>query len=253
VGNALALGRVILQTVISRVVVVPHPPLLVPELVTGAATETEPVRAACVGAARELTEVARDWLAIAADPAGPLLLEPSVTGSFRSYGVDVPVSLSAGVPDAPSGADLPLPALVAGWLRAKAGADTVRVQLLAPDLPTADCLELGARLAADPRPTGLLVLADGSNRRGDKAPTRPDDRAEPFDEALRVALAAPNPTALAELDLELAAELGLSSRAAFQVLAGVALGWSGSWRSRVDYSAAPYGVGYHVAVWDPVR
>ena len=33
---------------ISRLVVVPHPPLLVPELVSGAVRDTEPVRSAWV-------------------------------------------------------------------------------------------------------------------------------------------------------------------------------------------------------------
>jgi hypothetical protein len=35
------------------------------------------------------------------------------------------------------------------------------------------------------------------------------------------------------------------------VLAAVALAGGQSWRSRELYSGAPYGVGYHVAVWDP--
>ena len=237
-------------TVISRAVVVPHPPLLVPELVTGAAAETEPLRTACVTAARELTEVTTDWLAIGVDPNGPTLIPPIARGTFLGYGVDVPVGLAAGA-DAPVDPDLPLPALIAGWLRARAGARTVRVQLLPPELSVGDCIDIGADLAADPLPMGLLVLADGPNRIGDAAPARPDKRAEPFDEDLRVALGKPDPAAIAAIDPALATELGVTARPALQVLAGAALAGGQPWQSRELYSGAPYGVGYHVAVWDP--
>ncbi|NUT46012.1 MAG: hypothetical protein HOV94_01655, partial [Saccharothrix sp.] len=94
---------------ISRLAVVPHPPLLVPELVSGAAADTEPVRAACLAAARELAAHAPDWVAVGVDPSGPRVVE-GVAGTFRGFGVDVRVSLSA---DASSvEADLPLPVLV---------------------------------------------------------------------------------------------------------------------------------------------
>jgi hypothetical protein len=243
-------ARVILLTVISRAVLVPHPPLLVPELVTGAAAETEPLRAACVAAARELCEVSRDWLAIAVDQSGPTLI-PSITrGTFLGYGVDVPVRLADGA-DAPVDPELPLPALIAGWLRERAGAKTVRVQLLPPDLSRADAFEIGAELAADPFPMGLLVLADGSNRIGDASPARSDERAEPFDDDLRAALAKPDPAALAAIDAALATELGVTGRPALQALAGAALTAGQPWQARELYSGAPYGVGYHVAVWDP--
>ncbi|HEX9338326.1 MAG TPA: hypothetical protein VF892_20680, partial [Pseudonocardiaceae bacterium] len=77
----------------------PHPPLLVPELVGGATAPTEAVRVASVTAARRLSEVAGDWVAVAADPAGPIVIHSSARGSFAGYGVDVPISLAAdGIP-----------------------------------------------------------------------------------------------------------------------------------------------------------
>lgn len=242
--------RVVLLTVISRAVVVPHPPLLVPELVTGAAAETEPLRTACVTAARELTEVSADWLAIGVDQSGPTLVPLIARGTFLGYGVDVPIGLATGA-DAPVDPDLPLPALIAGWLRERAGARTVRVRLLPPELSVADCVDLGADLAADPLPMALLVLADGPNRIGDAAPARPDDRAGPFDDDLRAALGKPDPAAIAAIDPALAADLGVAARPALQVLAGAALATGRPWQARELYSGAPYGVGYHVAVWDP--
>ena len=76
-------GEVACDTVIIRAVTVPHPPLLVPELVGGARTRTEPVRVACVTAARKLADVADNWVAIAADPAGPMTLDPGIGGHSR--------------------------------------------------------------------------------------------------------------------------------------------------------------------------
>ncbi|MDT7787382.1 MAG: hypothetical protein QOF58_5801 [Pseudonocardiales bacterium] len=51
---------------------------------------------------------------------------------------------------------------------------------------------------------------------------------------------------LLTLDLSLASELGAQGRAAWQVLAGV----PGPWRSLGAEFFAPFGVGYHVAVWE---
>ncbi|WP_322788989.1 class III extradiol ring-cleavage dioxygenase family protein [Lentzea waywayandensis] len=48
------------------------------------------------------------------------------------------------------------------------------------------------------------------------------------------------------LDAGLAHELGAQGRAAWQVLAGV----PGPWRSLGAEFFAPFGVGYHVAVWE---
>jgi hypothetical protein len=202
-----------------------------------------------------LADVAHDWVAVAADPSGPVTLPPDATGSFAGYGVDVRVSLDS-TRDGTARPDrtLPLPALVAGWLRAEADARRVRVRLIEPDLPEEDCRREGADLVADlagPTPVGLLVLGDGSNRHTDRAPAPRDDRAGPFDDEVRAALAAVDPEALLRLDTGLAAELNAAGRAAWQVLAGVALAVGGPWSGEVLYSDQPFGVAYHVAVWDP--
>ncbi len=224
----------------------PHPPLLVPELVGGAVAETEPLRAACLAAARELADSSSRWVVIAGDPSGRRTVGPDISGTFRGYGVDVPVALSA--VESTSDPDLPLPALVAGWLRAAVGASAVRVELVHPDLPPADCFAVGKDLAAEPG-VGFLVLGTGSHRHGDASVGRPDDRAGPFDDGVRAALAAADPEALRDLDPALAAELGADGRAAWQVLAGLA-GATGPWRCARSELLVPYGVGYHVAVWE---
>ncbi|MEU5692704.1 hypothetical protein [Actinosynnema sp. NPDC020468] len=155
--------------------------------------------------------------------------------------MDVPVTLSDTSSSVEPG--LPLPVLLAGWLRAQVGARSVRVHLVPPDLPLADCLALGAELGPE---RALLVLGDGSHRHGEQAVGRPDDRAGAFDEGVRAALAAADRDALAALDPVLAAELGARGRAAWQVLAGV----PGDWRCARSEFLAPFGVGYHVAVWE---
>jgi hypothetical protein len=208
-----------------------------------------------VTAARRLAAVATDWVAVAADPSGPVTLPPGVRGSFAGYGVDVPISLDA-TRDGTAAPDrmLALPALIAGWLRAQVDARRVRVRLIEPDLPTVDCRREGADLVADltgPAPVGLLVLGDGSNRHTDRAPAPPDERAAVFDDEVAAALAAADPDALLALDTEVAAELGAMGRAAWQVLAGVALAVGGRWTGETLYDDQPFGVAYHVAVWDP--
>lgn len=225
---------------------VPHPPLLVPDLVPGRVDSTEPVRAACVEAARRLAETSRSWLAVAAGP-GRATIGPHVRGSFRGYGVDLPVALSARAAGEER-AELSLPGLIAGWLRERAGADSVVLEQVPGDASVADCVATGAALAGRDE-KALLVLGDGSYRHGQAAPGYADERAGDFDDEIATALAEADPETLLATDVELAAELGAVGRAPWQVLAGLARQGPG-WCGDLLYSAAPFGVGYHVAVWD---
>ncbi|GAB3572033.1 class III extradiol dioxygenase subunit B-like domain-containing protein [Amycolatopsis endophytica] len=223
---------------IVQAVVVPQPPLLLPALSPGANAELEALRAACVRAVRGLAAVTREWVAVGAGDHERVI--EGVCGTFRGYGADVPVRLSR---DAVTPEVLPLPALVAGWLREQAGAESVRVHLADGD--PADCERLGKRLAHG-ECTGLLVLADGSNRHGPKSPGSEDERAPGFDDAIARALENADTAALRALDPALATELGAGGRAPWQALAGT----GDDWRGGLLYSAAPFGVGYHVAVWE---
>lgn len=211
-----------------------------PELSPGSAAS---LRAACLAAVARLGD---RWLAVGAHDED-LSIEPESAGSFRGYGVDVPVSLST---ESVPRCDLPLPALVAGWLRERAGAGSVRVELVARTTEPADCACLGKQLAASVESTesetGLLVLADGSNRHGPRSPGSEDERAPGFDENVAEALERADGAALLALDPQLCEELGAGGRVPWQVLAGLGSGW----RAELLYSAAPFGVGYHVAVWE---
>lgn len=236
---------------IRRVAVVPHPPVLVPQLTAGGAEEIEPLRSACLAAAGWLADGGPRWVAVGAHQ-GPRERLCNAVGTFRGYGADITVALGerdARVPDP----DLPLPALVAGWLRGRAAPATpVWMELVPGDLPAARCRALGGQLAAElagAAPVGLLVLGDGAATHTAKAPGYLDERAAGFEAAARDALAAADPAALLGLDADLAAELLATGRAAWQVLAGAALA-TGTWSGQLLYSAAPYGVGYHVAAWE---
>jgi hypothetical protein len=231
---------------------VPQPPLLVPQLTTGRAADSEPMRAACLDVAARLAAVADRWVAVAADPGGRRTVSEPVGGTFLGYGVDVPVTLAPGATT--TSADLPLPLLVAGWLRgAVAPWVVVEAELVPPELSTEDCARVGAglaeRLAARDEPVALLVVGDGAITHGEKAPGYLDRRAEPFDAAVAAALAAADPELLLALDEDLARELSAIGRAPWQVVAGAARAAGHRWRGELAYSAAPFGVAYHVALW----
>jgi aromatic ring-opening dioxygenase LigB subunit len=231
--------------VIVRAAVVPHPPLLVPELVAGADSDVTAVRAACLSVATRLTSAATRWIAVGAGPGG--VLGSDAVGTFAGFGVDVVVRMSDAAPGEPDPA-MVLPALVTAWLRERAGAEEVTMHLVPPDLSPEDCYALGERLAEDPDPVGLLIAGDGSHRHGDRAPGRPDDRAGPFDDAVHEALSNADAKALQALDAHLAEELGAAGRAPWQVLAG-AMG-QGRWTADAQL-LVPFGVAYHLAVLDP--
>ena len=226
----------------SLVVVVPQPPLLLPELAGEAADELADLRAAVHEAAARLAAVTTDWVAVGTDTGRRTVA--GATGTFRGYGRDVRVALG---PDSDSSPDpeLPLPLLVAGLIRPEGV--RIRGELVAEDASTADCLRLGRELRGA---AGLLVVGDGAATHTEQAPGHLDDRAEPFDAAVAKALEHGDPSALAALDPTLAQELWAVGRAPWQVLAGAAE--DREWRGELLYSAAPYGVAYHVAVWTPL-
>jgi hypothetical protein len=231
------------------VAVVPEPPLLVPQLATGAAAETAALRAACREAAHRLAEATTSWVAVGADAGGRRTVTPDARGSFVGFGADSVAAVVVGLePHAAGPVDpaLPLPLLIAGWLRDELPV-TIRGELVAPDADPDACAALGAALARETTGFALLVVGDGAAKHTDKAPGYLDERAGPFDDAVAVAMAAADPAALAALDPALAAELWASGRAPWQVLAGATR--EGEWKGELLHSSRPFGVGYHVAVW----
>lgn len=233
---------------LTRIAVVPYPPLLVPELTVRAGPETEQLRGACLRAVSSLTDSARTWVALGVDRYGPRRITPDAVGTFSGYGVDVTVSLGGGEGISRPDPLLPLPALVAGWLRARAGAEAVTVDLLATEETRQESRDHGARRALSETSVGLLVLTDGARAGGGSARSARDDAAQ-VDERIRRALEAADTGSLLDLPPDRCARAGLRGRAALQALAGAAETEGKVWTGRLLYSEAPYGVGYHVAVW----
>ncbi|MEU9369801.1 class III extradiol dioxygenase subunit B-like domain-containing protein [Streptomyces avermitilis] len=232
--------------------VCPCPPLLVPEVATGAAPELDAARAACTDALGVLAAARPDRLVVLgpAEQSGRGPHPEGTRGSFRGFGVDLDVRLG-GDRAAPAASDgeLPPSLAVAAWLLERTGWSDAPVEGLGvgETLAAERCIEVGAGLVAQAERTALLVMGDASACRTLKAPGYLDERAAGFDAEVARALGAADVTALKGLDAELAYELKASGRAPWQVLAGAGegAGLGGS----LLYDDAPYGVGYLVAAW----
>jgi len=234
--------------------VCPHPPLLIPEIAAGAAAETETMRRACLAAVGRLYDASPEQLVVVGNGPIPGAAHPSATGSLAGYGVPLLVGLGAGDTNtAPTGngaATLPLSVTVGVWLLRQAGyAGQVQARVVTDRATSEECGAMGARIAAFPARTALLVMGDGSARRDERSPGYLDPRGVGFDEAVAAALAEADTEALAKLDPGLATEVWAAGRAPWQVLAGAAEG--ARWDAELLYRGAPYGVGYFVASWTP--
>ena len=95
----------------------------------------------------------------------------------------------------------------------------------------------------------LVVVADGSARRDDRAPGEPHARALEVDEAIERGLREGDPATLAGLDPNLARDVIADGRAALQVLAAAVDEAGGAVRCTRYWSDCPYGVLYVVATW----
>ncbi|MFJ7266567.1 class III extradiol dioxygenase subunit B-like domain-containing protein [Streptomyces sp. NPDC099050] len=228
--------------------VCPAPPMLLPELATGAAAELADARTACSDALSVLAASRPDLLVVvgACDPDHHGAYPQGARGTFRGFGVAADVRLGEGE-EGPR--LLPTPLAVGAWLLGRAGWGAAPLEGfgVAGPLDTGRCLEAGRELAVREDRVALLVMGDGSARRTLKAPGYLDERAAGFDAEAARALGAADLPALAALDAGLAAELQAAGRAPWQVLAGAAEG--AGLEGRLLYEDAPYGVGYFVAAW----
>lgn len=238
---------------------VPSPPALVPELggAAGAAADGEPavLRRAVLSAAGALAEQVSRWIVVGAAESD-LVLGPETAGTFRGYGVDVRVGLSRAVASTTADPALPLPMLIGGWLRAQVAPEvSAQARLIAADSTAAECVAFGARLRAELDAEtdryGVLVVGDGAATMSTKAPRYLDARAEAVQADIDRALTAGDRAALAALDPRLCAELDVSGRPAYQILAGLFSADDTDPKVETRYAAAPFGVAYHVSVWYP--
>ncbi|MFI6936370.1 class III extradiol dioxygenase subunit B-like domain-containing protein [Streptomyces sp. NPDC050287] len=246
--------------------VCPCPPLLVPDVAAGAASELDAARAACTDALSVLAAARPDRLVVVgpADESGRGPHPEGTRGSFRGFGVDLDVCLGAanaaatasdtvpvegGDGSGAPGRALPPSLAVAAWLLERVGWSDVPIEGLGVGEPLAPerCIHVGRDIAAGAERVALLVMGDASACRTLKAPGYYDERAAPFDAEVARALGAGDVAALRALDADLAYQLKAAGRAPWQVLAGAAEG--AGLGGAVLYEDAPYGVGYVVASW----
>ncbi|MEU8792081.1 class III extradiol dioxygenase subunit B-like domain-containing protein [Streptomyces sp. NPDC048643] len=235
--------------------VCPCPPLLVPDVAAGAASELDAARAACTDALGVLAASRPDLLVVVgpAEQSGRGPHPEGTRGSFAGFGVDLAVRLGReSAPDTGSDtADRQLPAslAVAAWLLERTGWSDAPVEGVGVGEPleAERCLRTGAQLGARAERVALLVMGDASACRTLKAPGYLDERAVGFDAEAARALGTADVEALKALDAELAQELKVAGRAPWQVLAGAAEG--AGLAGALLYDDAPYGVGYIVAAW----
>ncbi|MFC4374670.1 hypothetical protein ACFO5K_11230 [Nocardia halotolerans] len=242
---------------------VPSPPILVPELcgrsVTAGGAPDDPttlLRAAALDAAATLAARAERWTVVGVGEHDRNFAA-TARGTFRGFGAEVLVGLGpSGPADGRADAQLPLPVLIAGWLREQvAPGISVCARLLAADTAPAQCARTGAALRteldADPVPHAVLVVADGAATLSIDSPGYLDERARPVQDALDTALRTGARTALADLDPTLCDQLRLEGRAAYQALGGLFAADPADPLVRTLYQGAPYGVGYDVSLWQP--
>ena len=225
---------------------------MVPELAATAAEELADLREAVYTAAGSLPS---RWIAVGVG-AADAVLGPDGAGTFAGYGVDRRVTLSPGAADATS--ELPLCALIAGWVRGQTRPEAcAEVRVYAADQDVDAALAHGRRLRAEiddaVDPVGLLVVADGAHTLTPPAPGGYEPDSIPTQAALDDALAAGDVVALTRLPDTIV------GRVAYQVLAGLVESEISQSSSRPGlrsakelFRGAPYGVGYFAGVWLPV-
>jgi hypothetical protein len=215
--------------------------MLVPDVAVGAAGELAALRDTALDAVRVITAAAPERVVIVG--AGTRTTEHEhATGSLRGLGVATDVALGSG------GEPLPLALTLGTWLLQDAAFDgELRALELDPYAATSELDRVGRDLADGRAATALIVVADGSASRTDRAPASFHPEAEPFDADVSAALAAGEPRRLATLDRDRAAAVAAQGWPAWHVAAVAA--------AHADYDAvlladlAPYGVGYFVATW----
>lgn len=223
-------------------VVLPHPPLLLREL-TGAEDVAARLRSACVGVLED---------ALAASPDAVVVVGGAdVT---RQWEARTPVDLASFGTTSPRGPEgspgLPLSLGVGARLLDEAGwAHETRLRAVRWDADAEEASVLAGEISAMPGRLVLVVMGDGSARRGEKAPGYLDERAFAADDDLARSLAEGEAASLAGLDPVLAAELLVAGRAALSVLGRVFADRPRP-TARLLAREDTFGVTYLVARWD---
>ena len=227
---------------LSTIAIIPAAPVLVPELAGAAADEMGELRAAMVAAVAALPP---RWIVVGVGPTDAVV-GPECVGTFVGFGADLVVRLSPEATGPP--VELPLCALIAGWMRDQAQPDArAEVRVFAANHDADSALARGRQLRNEveqsSEPTGVLVITDGANTLTPAAPGGYHPADIDVQRALDDALGCGDVAALTRLPEQVV------GRVAFGVLAGLA---EPAPRSAKElHRAAPYGVGYFAGVWQP--
>jgi hypothetical protein len=218
----------------------PWPPLLAREL-TGHDPVVPQLRCACLEAVGCLVKTGPDLVVVVSPAAATGVWDAS---SWLDLSVFAPALGKTGAADLP-----PALGLGAMLLDQSGYAGRRMLQAVAEDEPVDSCAELGRDIAARAKRVTLLVMGDGSARRGPAAPGYLDQRAAAFDAEVERCVRAGDVQALRDIDPVVARELMATGRPGWQVLSG-ALSW-GRPDTEVLYADDPFGVAYLVAVFRP--
>lgn len=216
----------------------PSPPLLISGL-TGVARVLPELRHACEQAVAELVAAGPDVVAVAGPGERTMIWDTTERFDVAAFAPGL-----FGAPHSRGG--LPASLGVGAWLLDESGYRGERLlQSVAHREPAEGCARVGADLATTSEQTALLVLADGSACRNQKAPGYFDERSAGFDAEVERAVRAGDLGALLAIDAGLACELMATGRPAWQVLAGALNGERLT--SEIRYCDDPFGVAYLVA------
>lgn len=224
--------------------------MIVPEIAGGAAGELDDLRAACDAAVAGLAASDARTLVVVGGDAVTREYPLPFRGDFARWGAPVGVAIGGAAPR-PDQA-VPLSLLVGAWLVQRSFAVAPRpvaYRLVGLRDPAA-AERFGSTVRSD-EPWALLAMGDGSACRGAAAPGYDDPRAGPYDTAVARALTGADADALLGLDTDLSAQLKVAGRASWPALAAAVRATGRPWRGRLSYDAAPYGVAYFVASWEP--
>ncbi len=210
---------------IAEVVFVPSAPVLLSEY-TGIEDVGAELRERCVTAVRDALGAGVDEVCVV--DAVDLRRVPR-RGSLGRRVAGELLDAAGGAPDA-------------AWAHVMADADV-----------DGEIASLGADLAERPGRVLLLVVGDGSPKRGEKAPGHLDERSFAVDDQWVDALGSADTDALLALDRDLCAELLVTGRAAWQVAAAAVRANGIRIEPRLLWSGDPWGVMYGVARWSAPR
>ncbi len=222
----------------------PAAPLLVRDL-TGAEEVASDLRQACLAAVEGLTAATPEVIAVVGAGSRTGVWSEAAALDLTRYAPGYGLE-NGQRPAGPGRIVLPAALGIGAWLLAQSGCRVPRLlQAVGADEPAGRCAAIGAGIAGSHERVGLLVMADGSARRGLKAPGYLDERSAGFDAETEKAVREGRLDALLNVDQVLARELMAAGRPAWQVLAGALEGHKVS--SEIRYCDDPFGVAYLVA------